>query len=93
MHIVGSHPSQNRRYPKDFDKFSSYYDNSIFYTDHILSRLKTMFMKAMNKAAVVIYVSDHGVGLPPGCGLGETPRPENLSYGADDHFFRIMPCP
>lgn len=93
VHLIGSHPSQNRRYPANFDKFPSYYDNSILYTDYILSRLKQIFMTNVKGPAVMIYVSDHGVGLPPGCGFGAIPDPENLSYGADDKYFSNYAIP
>jgi heptose-I-phosphate ethanolaminephosphotransferase len=93
LHIAGSHPSQDMRYPKNFAKFPSWYDNSILYTDYVVNHLKTQFMNAMHKSAVAIYVADHGVVLPPGCGLGKIPMPENSNYGADDHFFSNYAVP
>src|SRR5574337_70408 len=92
-HLIGSHPDQNTRYPRSFDKFPSYYDNSVLYTDFILKKLRDIFFGNVHGPAVVIYVSDHGVGLPPGCGFGNIPNSEYISYGADDRYFSNYAIP
>ncbi len=63
VHLIGSHyPYTN--YPDSFSKFNSnnindQYDNSIYYTDYVLSEI----FKKVNKkspADLFIYISDHG---------------------------------
>lgn len=93
IHLVGSHPSQKLRYPKEFNKFPSYYDNSILYTDHVVSELRRIFMDQTKGSAVMIYVGDHGVRLPPGCGMGKIPDPEYASYAADSRYFSSYAVP
>lgn len=93
IHLMGSHPSQNVRYPEAFNKFPSYYDNSILYTDYIVSQLRRIFMDQAKGSAVVIYVADHGVRLPPGCGMGNMPQPEYVNYGADSRYFSSYAVP
>lgn len=63
IHLIGSHyPYTN--YPNNFNKFTGnnandYYDNSIYYTDYVLSEI---FKKINEKSPVdlFIYISDHG---------------------------------
>lgn len=93
IHLMGSHPSQKLRYPEAFNKFPSYYDNSILYTDHIISELRRIFMDHAKGSAVMMYVADHGVGLPPGCGMGKIPDHEYASYGADSKYFSSYAVP
>lgn len=94
LHLVGSHPSQDLRYPESFNRFPSYYDNSILYTDYVLMQLRNVFMETYKTSpAVAMYVSDHGVRLPPGCGLGPVKDLEHVSYGADDRYFSNYAVP
>lgn len=93
VHLVGSHPNQDVRYPRSFDKFPSYYDNSVLYSDYIQKQLRDIFFENVSGPAVIIYVSDHGVGLPTGCSLGDIPDPEHVSYGADDRYFSNYAIP
>ncbi|WP_299112989.1 phosphoethanolamine transferase [uncultured Winogradskyella sp.] len=70
VHLVGSHYAYNKRYPDSFIKFSSAeenkkdeiidtYDNSILYTDFILSEIIDS-VKNINQKSAVLYFSDHG---------------------------------
>ena len=72
LHIEGSHEVFAMRYPESFNKFNAdnydgenyewnkakaEYDNTILYTDFIISQIIERFK---NKNAVIIYISDHG---------------------------------
>lgn len=62
IHLIGSHTRYDERYPKGFG-FSNVqgtvaqYDNSLLYTDHVLSELYKNFA---GESLLFIYVSDHG---------------------------------
>jgi glucan phosphoethanolaminetransferase (alkaline phosphatase superfamily) len=62
IHLIGSHTQYARRYPDGFgfrpviDTVDAY-DNSILYTDHVLSELQRRFGK---KGVLFVYVADHG---------------------------------
>lgn len=73
LHTKGSHFGYSRRYPDTFNIFSgsnlswkenmiNSYDNSIYYTDYILSNL-IKILNESNRSAVMIYASDHGENL------------------------------
>lgn len=75
IHLLGSHFEYRDRYPQEFDIFGSKrdactlaaknpaklceYDNSILYTDYVLSKI---FQTAKDKYEVdgIVYFSDHG---------------------------------
>lgn len=73
LHLMGSHTSYKKRYPKAFDHFSydnsrekviAQYDNSVLYNDYvvdsllnILSEYSRLKSQSVNSA---IYLSDHG---------------------------------
>jgi heptose-I-phosphate ethanolaminephosphotransferase len=62
VHLIGSHARYGRRYPEGFGlpgprDTVAMYDNSILYTDHILSQLYERFA---DEALLFVYVSDHG---------------------------------
>jgi len=70
IHLSGSHYDYKKRVPKDFQKFIidsasekeqiiNSYDNSIFYTDYIVSQI-IKYVKYTNKKSAVVYFSDHG---------------------------------
>lgn len=75
LHCYGSHFNYSERYPEEFSVFKpddcseamasnrqsllNAYDNTIMYTDHILSSLATMLDKTGDDVAMV-YTSDHG---------------------------------
>ncbi len=64
MHLMGSHYKYENRYPKErrfflSDAIIDHYDNSIRYTDFVLSIIKKMIRKSDSPYAV-LYLSDHG---------------------------------
>jgi heptose-I-phosphate ethanolaminephosphotransferase len=94
LHLVGSHPVQKLRYPNSFDKFDNAYDNSVYYTDYVVNKWKSVIEKSTaSKSVVIIYVADHGVKLPPGCGMGEIKKNDYNAYGADDRFASSVEVP
>lgn len=75
IHLIGSHYSFNRRYPKYFNKYSpndyreypehqrynlATYDNSILYNDSVIYKIINLFQ---NKESIVFYFSDHSIDL------------------------------
>lgn len=69
IHLYGSHPVYNLRYPAEFEKFTAEnpeeklvaeYDNTILYNDYILDEI---FKRFEDKNALIIYISDHGQEL------------------------------
>lgn len=69
IHLYGSHPVYNLRYPPEFEKFTAEnpeeklvaeYDNTILYNDYILDEI---FKRFEDKNALIIYISDHGQEL------------------------------
>lgn len=67
IHLMGSHADYTDRYSdknslfKNPANLSEEYDNSIYYTDHILQNIFTYFTnKFPNKKILFVYVSDHG---------------------------------
>jgi heptose-I-phosphate ethanolaminephosphotransferase len=78
LHMMGSHESYNERYPSSFDFFHSQaprpglnakqsriidnYDNSVRFTDYVLSSVIRR-VSSLNSSAAVLYFSDHGERL------------------------------
>lgn len=62
LHLYGSHADFSKRYPPSFNKFSDSYDNSIRYTDFILSKVIEQ-LKQHNGVSSMLYTSDHGLNL------------------------------
>jgi glucan phosphoethanolaminetransferase (alkaline phosphatase superfamily) len=78
LHMMGSHESYNERYPPSFDFFHSdtpraglsakqtqiidHYDNSVRFTDYVLSSVIRR-VSSLNNSAAVLYFSDHGERL------------------------------
>jgi glucan phosphoethanolaminetransferase (alkaline phosphatase superfamily) len=71
VHLRGSHSRYSRRYPRSFAIFKpdddsstanliNSYDNSILFTDYILSQL---IEDLRDREALLFYVSDHGESL------------------------------
>jgi glucan phosphoethanolaminetransferase (alkaline phosphatase superfamily) len=64
LHLMGSHASYNSRY-KDIklhnnpENIYEEYENSIFYTDNIISKIYKYFTN-FNKSFLLVYFSDHG---------------------------------
>ncbi len=75
IHLIGSHSAYTNRYPSEFTCFKdkipnkdltesghallNEYDDSIRYTDYVLSQIMEM-TKALNQTAYCLYFSDHG---------------------------------
>lgn len=73
LHLKGSHPPLDMRYPPEFAKFSlpqkyhdrkkalgvCLFDNSILYTDHILNEV-IKSLKQGSETSAMLYLSDHG---------------------------------
>ncbi len=64
----GSHENYNERYPEKYDIFTPedysyaktcYYDNSVYYTDFVLSEIIKYLQKNTQKPTYFIYISDH----------------------------------
>ena len=62
LHLYGSHPEFEKRYPTSSNVFASSYDNSIYYTDSILQKVIAKLSTNKHMAAM-IYLSDHGLNL------------------------------
>ncbi|GJL49713.1 MAG: hypothetical protein NPIRA01_09400 [Nitrospirales bacterium] len=56
----GSHTPYEKRSPQEFKKFDSEYDNSVLYTDYVITEIiKTIQLKS-KKSTYVLFTSDHG---------------------------------
>ncbi len=56
----GSHSPYAKRVPPDFKKFPDDYDNTVLFTDHILTRLLSQIRQKCKNDLYYVYVSDHG---------------------------------
>lgn len=65
LHTYGSHPDITKRYPRSLYPEGDSYDNSIRYTSDLLANWIRMVDAASDKPSAVLYVSDHGLGIPP----------------------------
>ena len=67
LHVMGSHDNFQNRYPPEFTKwggaktydFPLNYDNSLLYTDYVLSKIYE-YAKANLNLEAMVYFSDHG---------------------------------
>ena len=65
MHLLGSHFKYSQRYDdenilyKHPKNIIEEYDNTIYFTDYIISRIFNHFTK-LDKKVLILYVSDHG---------------------------------
>ena len=67
LHLMGSHDNYQNRYPKEFAKWGNpnknepplNYDNSLYYSDFILSEIYKYAKENLNLQAM-LYFSDHG---------------------------------
>jgi len=61
LQMSGSHIPYKEKYPLEFNKFKSAYDNSILYTDYVLSNLFKIIKNKKNiLPTYIFFVSDHG---------------------------------
>ncbi len=68
LNLMGSHIRYSDRYPARFARFDGHdevskvratYDNSIYYTDHVLGEIIEM-LRLAGESACLLYASDHG---------------------------------
>jgi glucan phosphoethanolaminetransferase (alkaline phosphatase superfamily) len=60
LHMRGSHSPYHKQYPKNFNKFKLTYDNTVLYTDFVLSQIIKYLKKHSKKPTYFIFTSDHG---------------------------------
>jgi glucan phosphoethanolaminetransferase (alkaline phosphatase superfamily) len=60
LHQRGSHSSSVKLYPEEFQKFEGYYDNSVLYTDYVISGIYDYLKSNSPKETYLIFTSDHG---------------------------------
>lgn len=79
LHCYGSHFSYHQRYPREFARFRpdddvaissqhremlvNAYDNSILYTDYVLSEIINYLSSLENTSSALLYCADHGEDL------------------------------
>ena len=79
LHCYGSHFSYHQRYPREFARFRpdddvaissqhremlvNAYDNSILYTDYVLSEIIAYLSSLGNTSSALLYCADHGEDL------------------------------
>ena len=79
LHCYGSHFSYHQRYPREFARFRpdndvaissqhremlvNAYDNSILYTDYVLSEIIAYLSSLENTSSALLYCADHGEDL------------------------------
>jgi heptose-I-phosphate ethanolaminephosphotransferase len=56
----GSHSPYAKQVPPDFKKFTDDYDNTVLFTDHILTSLLSKIRQKCKNDLYYMYVSDHG---------------------------------
>lgn len=56
----GSHIPYPDQYPKSFNRFKSAYDNSVLYTDYVISEVMKQIQSKSKKPTYIIFTSDHG---------------------------------
>lgn len=87
LHLKGSHFEYSKRYPREFarwqpeckgvdrvcsrEKLVNAYDNSLLYTDHVLTELTRLLE---GRKALLLYTSDHGESIEEGRHFHGTPR-------------------
>lgn len=86
LHTMGSHFKFSHRYPPGFGSFGSNddltdtYRNSIEFTDQFLDGVMSE-LESTGRSAVLVYVSDHGQGLPEAqCNKPEINRVTAAAY-------------
>ncbi len=56
----GSHSPYHKQYPKNFKKFEKTYDNTVLYTDYVLSEIINYIKESSKKPTYIVFTSDHG---------------------------------
>lgn len=66
VHLMGQHAAYEQRCPESFNVWEdNYYDNSVFYNDHILKKLYEIAF-AQDDFQAMLYFSDHGEDIKIG---------------------------
>jgi len=60
LHQRGSHSPYTERYPDEFNVFKETYDNTVLYSDYVLSEILKRVKETADKPTYVIMTSDHG---------------------------------
>ena len=63
LHLYGSHPRVNKRYPAEFAKWDDPYDNSLAYTSALLADWMAQLNRITDKRVLLVYISDHGLSF------------------------------
>lgn len=79
LHMYGSHPRVNKRYPADFAKWEDPYDNSIAYSSSLLADWIARLDALPGVRTALVYVSDHGQNFPQ-CGGSYTHGSTRSAY-------------
>ncbi|WP_312586991.1 sulfatase-like hydrolase/transferase [Comamonas terrigena] len=79
LHMYGSHPRVNKRYPPEFAKWEDPYDNSIAYSSNLLADWISRLDALPGVRAALVYVSDHGQNFPQ-CGGSYTHGSTRSAY-------------
>lgn len=83
LHLYGSHPRVEKRYPASAAQWPDAYDNSITYTSSLLAQwigqLQALSAQRPEARIALVYVSDHGVDFPT-CGGSYTHGHTRSSY-------------
>lgn len=106
IHLMGSHYSFERRYPAEYNCFSSadycnfpewqretraHYDNSVLYNDYVVSEIISRFT---SEETLLFYFPDHALDLYHGdddyVGHGRAAVPLSEQYGREIPFIIYM---
>lgn len=79
LHMYGSHPRVNKRYPTEFAKWEDPYDNSIAYSSSLLADWIARLDALSGVRTALVYVSDHGQNFPQ-CGGSYTHGSTRSAY-------------
>jgi len=79
LHMYGSHPRVNKRYPPEFAKWEDPYDNSIAYSSSLLADWIARLDALPGVRTALVYVSDHGQNFPQ-CGGSYTHGSTRSAY-------------
>jgi len=60
LHERGSHATYSKQYPKEYSVFKKAYDNTVLYTDYVISEIIKHVGEHTKKPTYVIFTSDHG---------------------------------
>lgn len=79
LHMYGSHPRVNQRFPAPFALWDDPYDNSIAYSSSLLAEWIAQLDALKGLRTALVYVSDHGQNFPQ-CGGSYTHGSARTAY-------------